>query len=65
VSDRDPLILPAANQHWVIEISIPTHDPETHEARTAVVSINKRALWQTGEGRVVRGVTVRWEGGGG
>jgi ribosomal protein L35AE/L33A len=41
------------------------HDPETHEARTAVVTIPKRALWQTAEGRVVHGVVVRWEGGGG
>jgi hypothetical protein len=41
------------------------HDPETHEARTAVVSIDKRQLWQTAEGRAVHGVVVRWDGGGG
>jgi ribosomal protein L35AE/L33A len=64
MTDRDPLTLPAANEHWVLEISIPMHDPETKETRTAVVSIDKRALWQTAEGRVVRGVVVRWEGGG-
>jgi hypothetical protein len=65
MTDRDPLPLPTTNQHWVLEISIPMHDPETHEARTAVVTTPKRTLWQTAEGRVVRGVVVRWEGGGG
>jgi hypothetical protein len=64
MSDRDPLTLAATNEHWVIEISIPMHDPETKETRTAVVSINKQTLFDTAEGMVVRGVTVRWEGGG-
>jgi hypothetical protein len=59
----DRLSIPAANSHWVLELSIPMHDPETGEARTAVVTIPKRALWQTGEGRVVRGVVVRWREG--
>jgi hypothetical protein len=65
MSDRDPLTLPATNEHWTLSITIPMHDPETHETRTAVVAINKQTLFDTAEGMVVRGVTVRWEGGGG
>jgi hypothetical protein len=65
MSDRDPLTLPAKNEHWVIELTIPMHDPETHEARTAVLEIPKRQLWQTAEGRAVHGVVVRWRKGGG
>jgi hypothetical protein len=65
-ADRDPLTLPAANSAFDLEITIPFHDTETGEARTAVVSIDKRGLWQTAEGRAVHGVVVRWrEGGGG
>jgi hypothetical protein len=65
MTDADRTTLAATNQHWALEITIPMHDPETKETRTAVVAINKQTLFDTAEGMVVRGVTVRWKGGGG
>jgi hypothetical protein len=59
---RDHLTLPAANDTHVLELTIPMHDAETGERRTAVVTIPKGALWRTPSGRVVRGVTVTWKG---
>jgi hypothetical protein len=63
--DHDRTTLAAANSAFDLEITIPFHDTETGEARTATVVIDKWRLWQTGEGRAVRGVTVRWREGGG
>jgi hypothetical protein len=63
--DEQAVALEAINDVWRLSVAIPMHDPETGEARTAVVSIDKRRLWQTAEGRVVRGVVVRWREGGG
>lgn len=59
---RDALTLPASNSHWVIEVRIPMVDSETGEQRTAIVTLDKRRLWATADGAVVRGVVVRWKG---
>jgi hypothetical protein len=63
-TDGDPVTIPAMNEHFILELTIPMVDSETGEVRTAVVTIPKHGLWQTADGRVVRGVVVRWKGAG-
>ena len=62
MSNHEPFRLPAVNTMHTLTFRIPMHDAETGESRTAIVTLDKRRLWQTERG-AVHGVRVEWENG--